>query len=937
MRLYELSSGASKCKKHRQFKHGNKELPDFAKISGLVSKSCKALLMGDLEKDVKERIHNAFAEIWYPTEETRRTQEEKAWKEIERYVRGENMMAHKRHFLAPMEIDIGLSELAYVDPDFVCVDNGFESPQEGYIDAQITVVKLHTGKARGARDANKSLAKYAMLKYGRTLVSPGKKVMIVAADVFLTRADDASPESEKPHFEMNFWAPNGNNIVSLSEYYVGGTEKNNTDVMFHDVIAQFEEGKEAEECSKSDCEACELVDLCKYNEPPIKKTVEAVKRSAKDLMLTPEQDEAIEYEEGVVRINAGAGVGKTVVVALRTVTLLNKGVKPENILLITFTNAAAEEMRERIKLYNEEIGTGEDISAMKICTFNSFGNDIIKEEYAQFGFNEPPTVVDDVERASIISDLLKKKIIRGLNYAQFASNTKYVKGAVSMATRVFDIMKKGAYSSLDEEKIYSDLGCDVRFLKNTTALQELVDLYDQYDALMRNNNFIEFADQEMMLFELLCQDPYYLEKFGYEHIIVDEYQDTNLKQMELLKKLRACPSCKSLMVVGDDAQAIFSFRNTSPEYIINFKKYIGEDADDIFLLQNHRCTPEIIDFANKINKMNHFRVAKDLIATRPNGKPVTVRGFHSSDDEEQFIIDDIKKHIDSGTKPEDIAIICATKSELRRYASMLTKANIESVCLNPEPFLENSRVKAAIAFVRSLNNEDFIDLRTYVNAKLGGKIFEKTNEEIEELIDEAKKESCFVMASAEAERKDVLMSFLTALDHNDDEVYQKFIEKLEAKPFEKLKEYCEDFLIFGTRNEIRREHSYPGVVLTTCHSSKGLEWPICYASVSSFCGDMEKSANASIAEQEELRRLLFVTATRARDELIITGRYVAKKDRKKNTYNKYLLDSFKAKGTPLNIAEVEAEAAQIQKEKNKQRAEMKKKAAERLKELQSLI
>jgi superfamily I DNA/RNA helicase len=938
MKMYELKA-TNACKKRRSFAYTpTAQVEDHVRKSKIMIKACKDMIFGKPEADVKAEFHEEFEQLYYPTQITRDAEEDLAWKEIMRYVGGELSFPQKRVPYRAMPVDIGLDEDVIVEPDFVAIGGAYyDNINNISYDGTITVVKLHTGKPHGAREAKKDLAKYAMLKYGRKLVSPGKTACIVASDIYLKRADDAGENSAAPKFATNFWETGGNNVITLAETYVGGTtEPTNIDTMFEPIVKAFADGHEAEECSESDCKTCNLYDLCHYAEPPIRINKTPVQKTIRDLMITPSQDEAIEYENGVVRINAGAGVGKTVVVALRTVTLLNKGVKPEEIVLMTFTNAGAEEMRARIQLYNDDVGTGEDISAMKICTFNSFGDDILKVEYPRFGFTEPPKVIDEVERAGIISNLLKNKIIKGLNYKQFIANTQYVKGAVWIAARVFDIVKKGPYTILDIDDVYSELGADRRFATKD-AVAELIELYDDYDADLRENNLIEFADQEMMLFELLQKDPYYLEQFGYKHIIIDEFQDTNLKQMELLKILISAPTCESLMVVGDDSQAIFSFRDTSPEYIINFRNYIGEETDDIFLLENHRCTPEIIEFANKINDLNHFKVAKDLVATRPSGKPVTVKGFHTVDDEADYIIDGIKEHLAAGSKPEDIAVICSTKSELRKYANRLTKEGIESVCLNPEPLLENSRVKAAIAFIRCLGCDiDTQNMLVYMNAKIGGGLFEKTADEIEQLVDEGKIEAALIETKLPHEKKDALLEILSEIDHNDDEIYQQFLDTLSHKTYEKIVEYCNDFLVFGTKNEARREHNYPGVVLTTCHSSKGLEWPIVYASISQFDSEkksLHSGSAASIKALEEVRRLLFVTATRARDELYVTGKYVAYGKKGHYTYNQFLKDAFEANGQVFSIFDIQKEADEIALAKKKKQAEERAKLAAKMKQL----
>ena len=938
MKLYELKANNA-CKKQRAFAYKpTTQVEDHVRKAHITIKACKELIFGRSEEDVYNDFHDEFEDLYYPTQITREAEEKQAWKEVKRYVSGELSNTHQRVQMKGMNVDIGVGEDVYVEPDFVTVSGPYvDEVNKIAYDGVINVIKLHASKPHGAREVKKDLAKYAMLKYARKLVSSGKTAFITASDIYLKRADDAGENAVAPKFVSNFWEVGGNNVIQLSETYKSGAvEETDLDIEFKPVVEQFMRGHEAEECSDADCKACPLNDICHYAEPPIRITKSHTQKTIRDLMLTSNQEEAIEYEKGIVRINAGAGVGKTVVVALRTVTLLNKGVKPEEIVLMTFTNAGAEEMRARIQLYNDDVGTGEDISAMKICTFNSFGDDILKTEYARFGFSEPPKIIDEVERAGIISNLLKQNIIDGLNYKQFIANTKYVKGAVWIAAKVFDIVKKGPYTIYDIDQVYTELGMDRRFVAKE-PVKKLIELYDDYDEELRNNNLIEFADQEMMLFELLHKDPYYLEQFGYKHIIVDEYQDTNLKQTELLKILTQTPTFESLMVVGDDSQSIFSFRNTSPEFIINFRQYIGEDTDDIYLLENHRCTPEIIDFANHINDMNTFKVAKELIATRPNGNKVELKGFHSLEEEENYIIDGVKGQLAKGVKPEDIAIICATKSELRRYAGRLTKEGIESVSLNPEPLIENSRVKAAISFVKSLSCEvDTQNLLVYVNAKIGGGLFEKTAEEIEVLIEDGKVETSQLNTIANPqERKDALMEILKSIDHNDDEIYQQFLETLNRKSFEKIVEYCNDFLVFGEKNEARREHNYPGVVLTTCHSSKGLEWPIVFASLSKLdteTKDLHSGSATSIKALEETRRLLFVTATRARDELYVTGKYVAygKKDNK--IYNTLLANSFNALGEKFNIFDIEKEAQEIAQKKKQERAEERRQIAEKLKE-----
>ena len=954
-KMYELSGNAT-CKKHRNFPHMQTTVPDFAKKSRASTEACVRLLKGEDIEVVKTAFDIFYAELPYPTEASRIGEKDDRWREVLRYVTSEKMMfpAKTRRFPKGYNVELSKDLTVEVTPDFL----SFSAGHSGY-DIIIEVNKLHAGKAGAVSNGASDLSLYAMILYARKLVKPGMHALITANHLYLRRKDDAGVNAKIPKFETNFFANKGGNIVTLCDDFVNDGKPNALDEAFVSKIKDFLEGVDEDKCKKADCEACELYQMCKYTEPPMKINVPVSTKKVQNLSLTAEQNDAIDYVNGVVRINAGAGVGKTVVVALRAVTLMDNGVEPEEILLITFTNSGAEEMRERIAAYNEDIGTGKDVSKMKICTFNSFGDDILKKEFARFGFSKAPSVIDSVERARIISNLLKENVVDGLDYRNFYVNSRYVKGAVFMAGAVFDLVKKNAYTVMDLQQIITDLGPNARFASSNVILA-LIELYDVYDQQMRANNLIEFADQELMLVELLQKEPYYLEQFGLHHIIVDEFQDTDLLQMQILKKLKEAPTFESLMVVGDDSQAIFSFRDTTPEFIINFPKYIDDSVDDVYLLNNFRCTSDIIDFANKINELNSNRVKKDLIATRPAGKPVVARGFYDKQSEQAYIIGGVKKHIENGIKPEDIAIICSTKAELRQYASLLTQEGITSVSLNPEPLLENSRVQAAIAFMKFLDNpSDNLNCAIYMNAKIGGGLLEKTQEEIQKLLEEGREDAEYIMPNrfniseemddpnesladkseasednesavpslSDEEMCSRLFDKLKALDVYEDELYLAFLDTLQRKSnFAKIREYLYDFVLFGEKTEKKREHSYPGVTLTTCHSSKGLEWKVVYASITKFDDDLKKYHNHTSNRKEEIEeqnRLLFVTATRAKDELYITSQYSAYD----KYFNLFLRNAYLACGMCWDEGSIVHEGELYAKEKARKVREARKAAS----------
>lgn len=904
-KLHELTVTASKrnaCKAHRTFPIPLQEsVGEYVQKAGVIKKAIHDIVIDKKdEKDVMVEFAAAFEDIPYPSDRQREVHGNDAWRQIKRYTGSE-----KRPLIEGIaqDIDMGNDLEVYVNPDYIAMTHVrivtstskrgtirsiFDLAEdlteeeaaelEGEKMQKIEVIKLKTSKpSLSQAQADKDLGLHAMLQYGRMLVPPGQKAYIQASYYFLRKNNDSS-SMENPNFDSDFFDLKGaGNIVSLTEVYENtpgyvGEYDEKTKAL----VEEYVTGTEKEECSKEDCEKCTLRELCRFTNPPKALVKVAVNRSLKDLNLSEAQEKVVEYEEGLCRVNAGAGAGKTMVIALRTATLINKGVKPENILLITFTNAGAEEMRTRIKLLLEDFGIEADTDNMYILTFNAFGDLILKAEYAKLGFTAEPKVIDDVERSRIIANLLNENRIKDLDYRNFDTNMKTCMGALAVAKLVFDIVKTGQYGVSDWQKVADDMGAKKRFCSQK-ALEELIALYDKYDDKLREDNLIEFADQEVLVREILHKDPYYLERFGFEHVIVDEFQDSNEGQIELLKKFRSCPQNKSLMVVGDDSQSIYGFRNTTPYFILHFDDVMGEEVDDIMLVENYRSTPEVIYAANKLNEWRSDRIKKDLIATRPSGPQIIAKGFLTAEEETNFVIEDIQKHLTDGIKPEDIAIIAATKYELMKMADLLGQENIPTVMLNPEPLLENSRVKAGIALCKALqDSEDTMDAMIYANAKNGGTLMTATKEVLEAALADAQSDLESVHAIPDENgRKAKLTELLEALD-DEDEVYESFLETIKRKPMNKLFEYVNDFFRFGSTAAVRRTHSYPGVVLTTAHSSKGLEWPVVYNMLSKYdTPEMHTSSSVAREIYEERKRLLFVSATRARDELIMTGQYIA--------------------------------------------------------------
>lgn len=656
-------------------------------------------------------------------------------------------------------------------------------------------------------------------------------------------------------------------------------------------IAKHQQELEGGGCTKEDCAGCSMNNICHYEEPPISVDVQKTVKPISEIRLTHAQQQVVEYEQGIARINAGAGAGKTLVVAMRIVELLKKGYEPEDICLLTFTKAGAEEMTARVIQYCAANELLIDPARLTSTTFNSFCNDLIKDHYEELGYTEQPRVMPDETRSGIINRLIDQyPHIEEWNYATISSGkfSKYNKSALNSAKQLFAEIKKEGYTRY--ENPYDDKLSPV-------SLDLLFTMYDDYENVLKRRNFIEFDDQILETFRLLELHPTIFDEKGYRHIIVDEFQDTDLPQIQLLNKINDTASFLSFMAVGDDSQSIFAFRHTSPKYMINFADYFGR-FDDFNLIENHRSNGNTIKFANKVNALVESRVDKDLIATKADGIEPTIQGFSSQKSEYEWIGNQIKHKIEEeGRVPSDIACLFSTRDEAKKMASVLTELGIPSVLMNPIPFKENSRVAALCTFYDAFVNGTTRGLLDYQNVLVHGALKGAKAADLEEI------ENNFVAELRTQPRTlTKFKEYAKALDVNEvDECYQAFLEKVDfCRDIDELAEFFRDFKLYGDDSCYKREGQYEGVCLTTVHSAKGLEWDITYLSLSQF--DKETYHNnyskfRESGEKDEVARKWFVGATRAREELIMTGQYVLKFNQKNGfTYNDYVQEAYNLLG-----------------------------------------
>ena len=861
---------ASACRKSRKFGYEPKDgaQPENYFRTIIVKDTIRNALIFNVRdpKEVMEYMLSRYPECGFKNYQQR--QQQLLWdhRRVMRYLKGE---VRKPSFPQSLPIQIGDETYdVHCDVAFECGD-------------QVELVIFKVGKPSMTQTGRgnafqRDMQLYALQLYGRAL---GFK-NITSSFYFLRKSSDTSYWNQ---CEQNFFG-SGGNIIQITELYDG--RETELDKKMKPLVAKNNCGISPEEQDESTCEYCDKYELCKYSLPPMRIATVNEKREAAKMLFSPQQQKAIDFDSGIARIIAGAGSGKTAVVTERVAKLLRNGEDPESFLMVTFSKAGAEEMKRRI-----EMKAGKELPGLTVSTFNAFEYGIVKDCWQDLGFQREPKVIDDVERFAIIADLLTAHPIyewSGRAFVNFTTSTGWgTRGALSIASSVFKACKNSK-----AEKGTVDIN-DARSVTSfeeisPAALEKLVVLYDEYEKVMKEKGLIDFDDQEILTFKMLEKDPAYLkEHYSFEHIIVDEFQDSSEGQIRLIKELKKLPTFKSLMVVGDDYQAIYGFRDTSPEYIVNFEEYIEDDVEDIILDRNYRSTPQICEFATEIISPNRDQVEKNLVAARPDGVPVIVNGFYKDKDEVKYIVQGIAAHIANGTSPEDIAVLAYTKGELQKIADALTKEGIPSMFGAPEPMMENSRIRAILAFARVIRDTtNTKDALTVANALCGGGLMDAEAGDVETAVQQVVSRAEEIRTAGDREQKTMFMSVIDELSF-DDETIKHFKEGLNWKEYEEIIDYCRDFSMYGNGVEYRRTEAYPGVALLTAHSSKGLEWPVIYNTITKY----QKGPLMRIRDVEEARRLLFVSATRARDELYITGLY-ANGTKMSKVENRFLKEMF---------------------------------------------
>ena len=703
----------------------------------------------------------------------------------------------------------------------------------------------------------------------------------------------------------------GGHIVTLEESFSNTEAFKMIPTALDQIIKpKFEEFNDGYDCDGSHCQGCFLDCSCNFIKAPEELELKENVKKGKKPDPSDAQKEIIEWEKGIMCVIAGAGAGKTECSTEHIISLICKeidkyvsshpGITDQGALkdvlskffMTTFTNAGVNEMIERIigKLEARELYA--DGTDLNIMTFNTFAYNIDKNFYEELGFAKEPMVIDDIRNFKIIVDLVNENPIPGLNYKNLVSNTPNCRGALVIVAKAFDEIKKRGIKVgefVAESQLKEALGYGyMKFVEDSTAISCILDLYNDYEQYLLDEGLILFSDQEPMAMKMLEAHPDYLEELGYVHLVVDEFQDSNNIQMQFVKKLCSTKCFESCVVVGDDFQAIYGFRDTTPENILHFQEKIGLPVKQHFLVDNYRSVPEIIDLSNAFIKNNEDQVPKDLVAFRKSlGKKPIVRGFYDKDEEYDYIVQTVQRILSEGTySEEDIAIIVGSNEECTQIGAKLTEADIPIIMRNPQKYLKNSRVQAAVGIANAIwDPEATENYFRFLVAKTNGELLkEYTSDEIMDMMEEMKNQ---FRGFSNLEYNFQRVLFHQKLDEirGNDEIYEKFLDLLYAcEDFPSELDYIQDFKKYGRECAGRMESLRKGVTIVTAHSSKGLEWPVVINGIDTYdsVGLHVARGNYKKQQTEEKRRLLYVSMTRARDELYIVGKYNISEETKKN-------------------------------------------------------
>ena len=606
--------------------------------------------------------------------------------------------------------------------------------------------------------------------------------------------------------------------------------------------------------------------------------------------LNPQQQEAVLHTDGPLLILAGAGSGKTRVLTHRIAYLIKEqGVNPWNIMAITFTNKAAEEMRERV---DKIVGMGSE--SVWVSTFHSSCVRILRRYIDRIGYENNFSIYDTDDQKTLMKDICKRLEV----------DTKVTKERALLS----------AISRAKDEGVGPD-----EYRLNAMGdykLQKVAEVYTEYQNQLKKNNALDFDDLLVKTVELFKSCPEVLDSYQerFRYIMVDEYQDTNTIQFQFVSLLAG--KYRNLCVVGDDDQSIYKFRGANIGNILGFEQ-VFPDAKVIKLEQNYRSTQNILDCANEVIRNNQGRKEKRLWTDNEEGELIRFRQFLNGYEEAEFIAGDIQDKVRRAENSyKDFAILYRTNAQSRLFEEKFLLANIPYKLVGGVNFYARKEIKDILAYLKTVDNaRDDIAVKRIINVpkrgigaasiskiqdyadEMGISFYEaaKIAEEVPGMGRSAAKVKPFVtfIQSLRSQLEYVSVSELfdnimeetgyvkdleleeteeaKARIENIDELYSKIVTYEEENEHPTLDGFLEEVALIADIDTV--DESDERVLLMTLHSAKGLEFPNVYLAGMEdgiFPSYMTISSDDR-DELEEERRLCYVGITRAMKHLTLSS------------------------------------------------------------------
>ena len=619
------------------------------------------------------------------------------------------------------------------------------------------------------------------------------------------------------------------------------------------------------------------------------------------LGLNEKQKEAVEHLNGELLVLAGAGSGKTRVLTSRIVNLVKNGIRPQEILAVTFTNKAAREMKERLASYLGE----ETAQKMWVGTFHSICGRILRMDIDKYSAPEGNkwdknfVIYDDIDSGTVLKNVIKK-----LNLDEKIYQPKLIKVIIS-----------NAKNKMQDAFTFSTYSRDYRS-------QKYSEIYTAYETDLKNNNAIDFDDMLLLTVNLLNTNKEVREKYfsRFRHILVDEFQDTNKAQYDLIRLLYTnndaenMPDDRSLCVVGDVDQSIYSWRGADYRIILNFQRDF-RDTKLVKLEQNYRSVSNILDVANAIIVNNEQRISKNLYSTKGAGDKIEVYEAEDEAAEADYAARKISLLKNRMHNLSDFAILYRTNAQSRPIEEALISHSIPYKIYGGLKFYDRKEIKDIIAYLKVLYNpKDSQSIIRIINIPKRGigtttlqkmRTFADTKEcSLFEIMDEIDtfeeinsgtkaKIQDFVKLIKKLQDNQHSMEFkewvayviehtgyLRELKEENTEEAEIRIENLqellnvvsEFEPLETDNELGEFLAQVALVSDLDKnvDETADMVTLMTLHSAKGLEFPVVFLMGLEEGIFPHARCFDSKSEMEEERRLMYVGVTRAQDKLYLT-------------------------------------------------------------------